>query len=133
MGVSKNGILMAKRKIIPYNPKLKERARVLRKNMTDAERKLWTSIRLKQLNNLQFLRQRPIGNFIVDFYCPEAKLIIEIDGGQHFTKEGQESDQNRDAFLEGLGLHVLRFNNHEVLKNSEGVVGEIIRFLNKEP
>ena len=126
MGVSKNVVLMPKRQIIPYNPKLKERARELRKNMTDAERKLWTSIRRKQLNNFQFLRQRPIGNFIVDFYCPEANLVIEVDGGQHFTEEGQESDQSRDAFLKGLGLHVLRFNNHEVLKNIEGVVGDII-------
>ena len=93
--------------------------------MTEAERKLWKYIRRKQIQGKQFLRQRPIGQYIVDFYCPEAKLVIEVDGGQHFTSEGYESDQSRDAFLNGLDLRILRFNNTEVLTNIEGVVNEI--------
>jgi len=120
---------MTKREILNYNPKLKDRARELRKNMTEAERQLWKYIRRKQIQGKQFLRQRPIGQYIVDFYCPEAKLVIEVDGGQHFTAEDQESDQSRDAFLNGLDLRILRFNNNEVLTNIEGVVNEIERLL----
>jgi len=97
--------------------------------MTEAERQLWKYIRRKQIQGKQFLRQRPIGQYIVDFYCPEAKLVIEVDGGQHFTAEDQESDQSRDAFLNGLDLRILRFNNNEVLTNIEGVVNEIERLL----
>ncbi|MFO7888702.1 MAG: DUF559 domain-containing protein [bacterium] len=75
---------MKKRTIHHYNPTLKERARKLRKNMTEAERKLWSYIRKKQIKGIQFLRQRPIGNYVVDFYAPEADLIVEVDGGQHY-------------------------------------------------
>ena len=111
---------------LPYNKRLKAVARELRKNMTDAERKLWSHIRRKQINGLQFYRQFVIGNYIVDFYCPKSKLVIEVDGGQHFTDEGKESDQSRDAYLNSLGLCVLRYNNHEVLTNIEGVVSNLI-------
>ena len=71
--------------------------------MTDSERKLWSKIRRKQLKGFQFLRQRPIGNYIVDFSCPEAKLVIEVDGGQHFTETGIEKDNSRDKYLNSLG------------------------------
>ena len=118
---------MTRREILRYNPNLKEHARRLRKNMTDAERKLWSKIRMKQVSGYRFLRQRPIGPYIVDFYCPEAKLVIEVDGGQHFKKEGRESDESRDAFLQNLGLHVLRFNNYEVLNNIQAVVDSIFK------
>ena len=70
-----------------YNPKLKKYSQELRKNMTDAERQLWSKLRGKQLKGLQIYRQRIIGNYIVDFYCPKANLIIEIDGGQHYTPQ----------------------------------------------
>jgi len=116
---------MPRREILFYNSNLKEPARRLRKNMTNAERKLWSKIRIKQVKGYQFLRQRPIGSYIVDFYCPEAKLVIEVDGGQHFTREGQESDRSRDIYLRSLGLRVLRFNNHDVMKNIQSVVDEI--------
>jgi len=116
---------MTRREIFRYNPNLKEPARLLRKNMTDAERKLWSKIRMKQIKGCRFLRQRPIGQYIVDFYCPEAKLVIEVDGGQHFTREGRESDQSRDTYLRSLDLRILRFNNHDVLKNIQEVVDEI--------
>ena len=113
---------MTRRQIISYNPKLKERTGELRKNMTKAEVRLWVHIRKKQIANLQFYRQRPIGNYIVDFYCPDAKLVIEVDGGQHFDDEGLEYDEIRDAFLEGQGLKVLRFTNLDVMQNIESVV-----------
>ena len=71
-----------------YNTKLKKYSQELRKNMTDAERLLWSRLRRKQLNNFQFYRQRIIGDYIVDFYCPRSKLIIEVDGGQHYQDEG---------------------------------------------
>jgi len=71
-----------------YNTNLKKYSQELRKNMTDAERLLWSKLRVKQLKGLQIYRQRIIGNYIVDFYCPKANLIIEIDGGQHYTDEG---------------------------------------------
>ncbi len=90
--------------------------------MTDAEIALWAKVRRRQLHGLQFHRQKPIGNYIVDFYCPAAKLVIEIDGGQHYRPEGELSDANRDAYLESLGLFVLRFSNLEVLHNMDGVM-----------
>ena len=117
---------VSNRIIQPYNPKLKKRARRLRKNMTDAEVKLWNHLRRKQIKGLQFFRQRPIGNYIVDFYAPEAKLVIEVDGGQHYEDEGVEYDEKRDAFLEGYGLKVVRFSNLDVIQNIEGVVKRII-------
>ena len=78
-----------------YNPKLKKYSQELRKNMTDAERQLWSKLRGKQLKGLQIYRQRIIGNYIVDFYCPKANLIIEIDGGQHYTDEGIKKRQSK--------------------------------------
>ena len=117
---------MTKRQIVPYNPKLKERARKLRKNMTDAEVTLWLHLRKKQINGLQFFRQRPIGNYIVDFYAPDKKLIIEVDGGQHYEDEGLLNDKIRDEFFLSQGLNVIRFSNLDVLQNIEGVVEKIM-------
>jgi len=78
----------------PYNKNLKKASRNLRRNMTDAEQLLWHRIRRKQVLGLQFYRQKPILNFIVDFYCPAVNLVIECDGGQHYTETGLEADQN---------------------------------------
>jgi len=116
---------MTKRQIIPYNPKLKERARSMRKNMTEAEVKLWVHLQKKQIAGIQFFRQRPIGNYIVDFYAPDVKLVIEVDGGQHYENEGLEYDEIRDAYLKGHGLNVLRFSNLDVLQNINGVIERI--------
>jgi len=116
-----------------YNRKLKEHARRLRKNMTDTERFLWSRIRGKQLNGYQFYRQRPIGNFIVDFYCPAARLVIELDGGQHFEEEGKTMDMLRDDYLRGIGIRVLRFSDRDVFKNIEGVIEEILGNLPEPP
>jgi len=108
-----------------YNPRLKRLSQKLRKEMTDAERLLWSRLRLKQLKEKQFYRQRIIGNYIVDFYCPGAKLVIEVDGGQHYTDTGIEKDKSRDGYLEGRGFKVLRFSDIEVLNEIEAVVESI--------
>ena len=111
--------------MLPYNKQLREYASELRKNMTDAETRLWWKLRKKQLCNCQFYRQRIICNFIVDFYCPEAKLVVEIDGGQHYSEEGMLKDKMRDSHLADLGLTVLRFSSREVMKNLDGVLERI--------
>ena len=115
--------------MLSYNPKLKEYARSLRKNMTDAERMLWSRIRRRQLKEYQFFRQKIIGDYIVDFYCPNAKLIVEVDGGQHYGSEGKQKDEVRDNYMAQLGLKVLRFSDREVFEELEGVVEVIWRHL----
>jgi very-short-patch-repair endonuclease len=77
----------------------------------------------------QFYRQKPRGNFIVDFYCPAALLVIEVDGGQHYEENGMIRDSLRDDYLESLGLYVLRFSNLDVLGNMDGVIAAIVQHL----
>lgn len=108
---------------LPYNPALVPRAKELRKNMTPAERKLWY-LYLRQFR-FKVLRQRPIDHFIVDFYCPSLKLVIEIDGDSHFTDEGQAYDLERTAKLEGYGLSLIRFTNTQVLQNFDRVCEQL--------
>ena len=115
--------------MLPFNKKLKTLARKLRRNMTEAESFLWQRIRRKQLKGRQFYRQKNIGDFIVDFYCPSAKLIVELDGGQHYTEEGVKTDKIRDDYLENFGFLVLRFSDREVFKNIEGVLEKIFEHL----
>jgi very-short-patch-repair endonuclease len=104
---------------LPYNRQLTEKAKELRKNMTPAEKKLWYGY-LKTFK-FRVLRQGPIDNFIVDFFCAQLKLVIEVDGESHFTNEGKDYDGERTQILEGYGLKVLRFTNDEVLQDWEGV------------
>ena len=111
--------------MLPYNKNLKQLSRQLRNNMTDAERQLWAKIRMKQLKGYQFYRQKPIGDYIVDLFCPEAKIVIEIDGSHHLVGETIEYDRIRDDYLTSLGLRVLRFTNAEVMRNIEGVIEKI--------
>ncbi len=118
--------------MLPYNKNLKEPSRQLRENMTDAERYLWAKIRMKQLKGYQFYRQKPIGDYIVDFFCPKEKLVIEVDGSQHFSDEMAEYDRIRDEYLSSLGLRVLRFTNTNVLTYIEGVVENIIENVGDE-
>jgi len=115
--------------MLSYNKNLKEYSRELRKNMTDAERLLWPKLRGKQLEGLQFNRQKPIGNYIVDFYCLKAKLVIEVDGSQHYSNDGKQKDRIRDEYMVQHGLKVLRFSDRDVLKNIDGVVETILRHL----
>jgi very-short-patch-repair endonuclease len=101
-------------------PRYKQRRQDLRNNATAPEQKLWAVLRGKQMG-VKFRRQHGIGHYIVDFYCPERKLVIELDGESHFTDDAQVYDQERDTYLQGLGLRVLRFTNAQVVENLEGV------------
>ena len=112
--------------MLPYNKNLKQPSRQLRKDMTDAERRLWAKIRMKQLKGYQFYRQKPIGDYIVDFFCPRAKLVIEVDGSQHSSDEMTEYDRIRDEYMKSLGLRVLRFTNTDILTHIDGVVESIL-------
>jgi len=94
-------------------------AKTLRKNQTEAEKKLWFFLRNKQINNIKFRRQQPIGNYIADFISTEKKMIIEVDGGQHFESD---KDAKRDRWFHQQGYNVLRFWNNDVLQNIEGVL-----------
>ena len=111
--------------MLRYNLDLKEKARGLRKNLTDSENALWSRLRNKQLLGIQFYRQKPIGGHIVDLYAPKAKLVIEIDGSQHLQGDPIQKDRRRDEYLASLGLKVLRFDSREVLKESDAVIDVI--------
>ena len=102
---------------------LRDHARRLRRDQTDAERKLWKHLRSRQMSGAKFRRQHYLSPFIVDFCCPERWLVIELDGGQH--AERAEEDQRRTAFLEAQGYRVLRFWNHEVLIETDAVLERI--------
>jgi very-short-patch-repair endonuclease len=106
-------------------------AKRLRGEMTDAERVLWREVRAHRFAGYKFKRQEPLDSYVVDFICYEAKLIIEIDGGQHADKRG--ADEVRTRWLESQGYCVLRFWNNDVLNNIEGVMQEIEKYLNSEP
>ena len=111
-----------------YSPSgLKHFARELRHAMTDAERHLWVWLRRKQIEGVQFYRQRPIGGYVVDFYAPAAQLVVEIDGSQHMEPKGQIYDDSRTAFLASRGIRVLRFDNRQVLMETRAVLEEILR------
>jgi very-short-patch-repair endonuclease len=111
--------------MLQYGKHLKKYSRRLRNEMTDAEKLLWSKIRGKQLKGSQVYRQKPIGRFVVDFYCPKAKLVIELDGGQHYSEVIRAKDESRDRYMERVGLEVLRFSDTEVFENLPGVLEEI--------
>ncbi|WP_299393931.1 endonuclease domain-containing protein [Pelagibius sp.] len=107
-------------------------ARRLRRNETEAERRLWAALRNRQLAGHKFRRQVPLGRFVVDFACYDEKLVVELDGGQHSGGQHvdhQEKDAARTKWLEARGFRVLRFWNHEVLENLEGVLAKIAEAL----
>ncbi|HWR58981.1 MAG TPA: endonuclease domain-containing protein [Thermodesulfovibrionales bacterium] len=97
-----------------------QKARLLRKNQTDAEKALWQRLRNRGLQGMKFRRQAPVGPYVADFLCESAQLIVEVDGGQH--AENKEYDQYRDDFLRANGYEVIRFWNNEVLGNLDGVL-----------
>lgn len=113
----------------PWNLKLKPTARALRKNMTEEERILWYHF-LKKLS-VPVYRQKIIGNYIADFYCPAAKLVIELDGSQHYSAQSLTYDAKRDAFMKDNGLTVLRIPNNEIHRNLPGVADAILQLLPK--
>ena len=107
------------------DPLLKQRRRELRRNQTETEKTFWMHVRNKQFYGIKFFRQYSTGPYILDFYCPELKLAIELDGGQHTQDDNQEYDVARSTYLKAHGINVMRFWNHEVLKNINGVLASI--------
>ena len=113
-----------RRSIIPYNPKLKERARELRRQCTPAEAALWKRIKSKQLLGYDFDRQKPINNFIVDFYCKDLMLAIELDGESHANKN--EYDLERDIILSKLGIKTVRYTNDDIFNSIENICNDLM-------
>jgi very-short-patch-repair endonuclease len=105
--------------------RLRTNARALRKNSTDAERILWSELRGHRLNGASFRRQVPIQTYIADFVCHAAKLVIELDGGQHFSDQAEQADAARTVMIETQGFKVLRFSNLDVMTNRAGVLETI--------
>ena len=116
---------MKRRRLIHNLQPSNERRRELRRNPTRAESYLWQSLRKSQLDGKKFRRQHGIGPYIVDFYCPECRVIVELDGAGHFGLLGAERDEARTRFLSRFGTRVLRFENKEVFGNLEGVLETI--------
>jgi very-short-patch-repair endonuclease len=114
-----------KRPAWKVSSRLRFNARALRKNSTEAERILWSELRGHRLNGAGFRRQVPIENYIADFVCHTAMLVIELDGGQHFSNQAERADAKRSAAIEAQGFRVLRFNNHDVMTNRAGVLETI--------
>ena len=109
------------------NPRLRQNAQILRRNMTQEERHLWYDF-LKPLPYTVH-RQKVIGPYIVDFYCAAAKLVIELDGSQHYTPDGKADDARRDSYLHNHGLTVVRYSNLDIQQNFEGVCTDILQHL----
>src|ERR1019366_5656117 len=105
--------------------KLRSNARALRKNSTDVESLLWAELRDHRLSGAGFRRQVPIASYIADFVCHAARLVIELDGGQHFSDDQEAADNRRSTIIEAKGFHVLRFSNHDVMTNRTGVLETI--------
>lgn len=101
--------------------------RKLRSAMTGPEQQVWWKLRARQVQGLKFRRQHGIGPYIVDFFCPEQALVIEIDGDNHADAEQIQKDQQRDRYLESLGLHVVRYQNHDVVSNLDGVLNDLLK------
>ncbi len=108
-------------------PDMRARGRRLRRDATDAERTLWRRLRRKQLDGLKFRRQHIIGRFVLDFYCHECRLAVELDGGQHGEAAQSRRDDARTAFLDRRGVAVLRYSNLEALRETETVLEDILR------
>ena len=122
-----------RKKIIPYNPKLKQKARDLRNDSTLSEVLLWKHLKGRQMRGYSFRRQRPIDNYIVDFFCPDLMLALEIDGISHDGKKKDIYDKNRQKRLESLGIRFLRFNDRDVKKNIREVVITIEGWIDENP
>ena len=116
--------------MLPYNRKLKNRSQELRNTSTPQENKLWYEF-LRE-HPCSFARQKPVGNYIVDFYCSSKKLVIEIDGSQHYTDDGLKHDQIRTELLESFGLHVLRFSNSEINTSFREVCESIQNYIDSK-
>ena len=114
---------------IRYNHRLTALAKKLRNDSTQAEIKLWKELQNKQLYGYKFTRQKPIGNYIVDFYCNKLKLTLEVDGYSHTFEEVLDKDEEKQLYLENLGLTVLRFDDDEVMKDMDNVMRVLERYV----
>ena len=112
---------------------LKPRRQELRRNQTDAEKALWLKVRNRQICGMKFYRQYSLGPFILDFYCPEKKLAVELDGGQHNQHENKEYDTARSEYLKAHGIDVIRFWNNEVLLDMESVLLKLTSIISNLP
>lgn len=112
-----------------YDSRLKTTARKLRRNQTNVELFLWHKLRNRQLHGYKFRRQFPIAGYVVDFYCQEKKLVIELDGSQHRLKERILYDKQRTKYLQSFGINIIRFWDNDVVKNIDGVLEEILNKL----
>lgn len=110
---------------LPYNKNLKAFSRKLRNHSTLGEILLWKQLRAGQVSGYTFNRQKPLGNYIVDFYCKPLNLVIEVDGGYHFEEEQKILDKERQSILEDMGLNFLRFHNEEIRKDMDRVLEKI--------
>jgi very-short-patch-repair endonuclease len=119
---------------IHYNRKKeKPLRRKLRKHLTNAEMILWQALRFKKMKGLRFKRQYSVDHFVIDFYCPEKKLAVEVDGAIHDNPEIKNNDENREGYLKQFGITFLRFKNEEVEKELEKVLLKISTFLDENP
>ena len=120
---------MPRRKIIPYDPKLKAYARELRNNSTKSEIFLWLKLKGKQMRGYDFDRQKPLGHFIADFFCYDLMLVIELDGYTHQFEETIKKDKRKEDWLKAHGISVLRFDDEEVYYHMDHVLDTIERFI----
>ena len=111
----------------------RERRRILRNQMPLPEQRLWYFLRLKQFEGFRFRRQYGMGSYIVDFYCPSKKLVIELDGDSHARQDAQAYDEARQTSIESLGVRVIRFSNSDVMTNMDAVLGSIREALSEPP
>lgn len=114
-----------------YNPILKELASKLRNNSTKAEIVLWRHLRNKQLLGFDFHRQKPLGEFIADFYCPQARLVIEVDGMSHLNDEVEKRDREKEKFMQKRNIRIIRLTNDEVLNDIGNVLKKILCVVGK--
>ena len=121
--------LSMRRRLIHNLPSSNDRRKTLRQSLTPAEALLWLNLKRSQLDGKKFRRQHSVGPYIVDFYCPESRLAVELDGDSHMTESGAEWDARRTEFLNRFNVRVIRFENREVFENIEGVLDEIRRNL----
>jgi len=128
-GSKADGVFKTYKKL-PYNPNLKDKAKALRKAGNLAEVLFWNQVKRKKLMGLDFHRQKIIGNYIVDFYCPELNMVIEIDGASHLNKI--EYDKKRESYLKSLGLEIIHYNDLDVKKNLNGVIEDLKGIVTKK-
>jgi very-short-patch-repair endonuclease len=114
---------------IYYNPSLKEKARMLRNNSTRSEIKLWNYIKQNKVNGYDFHRQKPIGNYIADFFCNKLMLVIELDGYSHSFEIVRQRDQVKETYLNSIGIHVLRFSDKQVMSDIQNVLRAITIYI----